>query len=425
MEFRFKHNAFILGCLFCSLTHANFIDDSKINLTSHNYFLDRNFTGEGVAQPAAKEWAQGFILSAKSGYTPGVVGFGLDIHATAGFRLWGDKEHSLGAGLLPVSPTTGEPANSYGEIGATLKAKVSDTELKYGTLIPFNPMLVGSPARLFPQTYRGVALESREIDKLILEASYVNEVNQRDSTNYEPLKLTASNRRFDNSFEADNLYYLGGHYLYNDTSRASLFHSRLDNVFDQYYVGLIGSLPISENYRFLHDIRVFHTQDEGTQKAGEVDNIHASAILGIGYKNHKFNVGYVSNSGDTALPYLAGGEPFTYLDTWATDFLNKDEKIYTLRYEYDFKDHIPGLKAMIRYTEGKDIDLTRALGPDAINLEEKDLGMEINYQLQDTFLKGLNVRVRYADYDNNFGPNVTFKSAKETRVNLMYTWKLK
>lgn len=425
MSLLLKKTVLVSCCVAATTTYADFIQDSKVAVTAHNYYLDRNFTGEGVAQPAAKEWAQGFILSAKSGYTPGLIGFGVDVHATAGFKLWGDKEHSLGAGLLPIQPLTGEPEDSYAEFSPTVKAKISKTELKYGTLIPFNPMLVGSPARLFPQTYRGFALESKDVDKFSIEASYVDEVNHRDSTNYEPLKLSASNRRFSNNFTADYLYYLGAHYQYNQTSRFSAFHSNLDDVFDQFYVGLIGSLPINEDYRFLHDIRVFSTQDQGAKKAGEVDNLHASIVLGVGYKNHRLNAGYISNSGDTALPYLSGGEPFTYLDTWATDFLNKNEKIYTMRYEYDFKDHIPGLRAMVRYTHGQDIDLTRALGPDAKDLEETDIGVELNYQLQDTFLKGLNVRLRYADYDNDFGPNITFKSAKETRVNLTYTWTIK
>ncbi len=425
MSLLLKKTLLFISCLAATASYADFINDSKISVTAHNYYLDRNFTGEGVAQPAAKEWAQGFIFSAKSGYTSGLIGLGLDIHATSGFKLWGDKEHSLGAGLLPIQPSSGEPEDSYSEISPTFKAKISKTELKYGTLIPFNPMLVGSPARLFPQTYRGFSLESKDLDKFSLEASYIDEVNQRDSTNYEALKLTPYNKRFPTTFTADYLYYLGAHYQYNPTSRVSLFHSRLDDVFDQYYVGLIGSLPINEDYRFLHDIRFFSTQDQGTQKAGEVDNINTSIILGLGYKNHKINAGYVLNSGNTALPYLSGGEPFTYLDTWATDFLNKNEKIYTMRYEYDFKDYVPGLRAMLRYTHGQDIDLTHVLGSDAKELEETDIGVELNYKVQNTFLKGLNVRLRYADYDNDFGPKVTFKSAKETRVNLNYTWVFK
>lgn len=425
MRTNFKVNVLVLSCLAATVSHANFIENSTVNLTAHNYYLDRNFTEEGVAQPAAKEWAQGFILSAKSGYTSGVVGFGADLHATAGFKLWGDRDHSRGAGLLPINPSTGEPENSYGEVGVTLKAKMSATELKYGTLIPFNPMLVGSPARLFPQTYKGINIESKEFDKLTLEASYVDEVNHRDSSNYEPLKLTGANGRFPANFEIDHLYYLGGHYQLSPTSKISLFHSKLDDVFNQYYVGVIGAMPFNEDYRFLHDIRVFHTQDTGAKKAGVVDNLHASVVLGVGYDNHKFMAGYVSNSGDTAMPYLLGGEPFTFLDTWSTDFLNKDEKIYTLRYEYDFKDYVPGLRMMARYTHGKDIDLTRALGAAGQDREETDIGAEVNYQLQSTPLKGLNVRLRYSDYDNDFGPTVTFKSAKETRVNLNYTWKFK
>ncbi len=65
---------------------------------------------------------KGFILKANSGYTEGTVGFGLDVLATAGFKLDADAEHG-GTGNLPRDTRTNEPADSYGEIGVTAKAK--------------------------------------------------------------------------------------------------------------------------------------------------------------------------------------------------------------------------------------------------------------------------------------------------------------
>lgn len=81
-------------------TWANFVDDSSVTLTARNFYLDRNFTDPEVQQSAARQWVQGFILNAKSGYSEGTVGLGLDLYAGAGFTLWGDKDY-IGTSLSP------------------------------------------------------------------------------------------------------------------------------------------------------------------------------------------------------------------------------------------------------------------------------------------------------------------------------------
>lgn len=144
-----------------SVWAGSFIDNSSVELTTRNFYFDRDYQ-EQSAYPAAKDWTQGFILKANSGYTEGTVGFGLDVLATAGFKLDADAEHG-GTGNLPRDTRTNEPADSYGEIGVTAKAKMSQTELRIGTLMPMNPVLVASPARLLPQTYRGISLTSKDI----------------------------------------------------------------------------------------------------------------------------------------------------------------------------------------------------------------------------------------------------------------------
>lgn len=104
-----------------SVWAGNFIDNSSVELTTRNFYFDRDYQ-EQSAYPAAKDWTQGFILKANSGYTEGTVGFGLDVLATAGFKLDADAEHG-GTGNLPRDTRTNEPADSYGEIGVTAKAK--------------------------------------------------------------------------------------------------------------------------------------------------------------------------------------------------------------------------------------------------------------------------------------------------------------
>jgi hypothetical protein len=402
-----------------TLTFADFVKDSNVSLTARNFYLDRNFTDPEVTQPAAKQWVQGFILNAKSGFTEGTVGFGADLYAGAGFNLWGKKEYFPAVGLTPAEDD-GEPVDSFGEIGVTGKAKISETEVKVGTLFPVNPVLVGSPARLLPQTYRGVALESKDIDNIKVEAGYVNRVNHRDSTDWEKIRLSGANMKY-KSVETDGLYYVGGYYYLRPETTFALYHANLDDVYDQYTFWARNTHHFNERYNLFTDFRYFRTVDSGAELAGNIDNHHGNFVVALGADNHKFTTGYIHNSGDTGFPYLSGGEANTYIDAWATDFLNPNEKAWSVRYDYDFKDQIPGLKLMTRYTKGTDIEL-KNLKPGE-ELEERKFGIEVSYQFQNTPVKGLFVRLRHEDYKNDFGPKATFRSAKEQRINIDYTWK--
>lgn len=402
-----------------TLTYADFVKDSQVSLTARNFYLDRNFTDPEVTQPAAKQWVQGLILNAKSGYTDGTVGFGADLYAGTGFNLWGEKEYLPAVGLTPAQDN-GDPVDSFGEIGLTGKMKISETELKVGTLFPFNPVLVGSPARLLPQTYQGVSLESKDIDGFKIEAGYVNRVNHRDSTDWEKIRLSGGNMKYP-SVVTDGLYYVGGYYYLNPETSFALYHANLDDVYDQYTFWVRNKHDFTDRYNLSTDFRYFNTSESGSELAGNVDSQHANLIFSLGVDQHKFSTGYIYNSGETGFPYLSGGEANTYMDAWATDFLNPKEKAWTLRYDYDFKNQIPGFKLMTRYTKGTDIEL-KNLKPGQ-KLEESIFGIELSYQLQSTFAKGLFVRLRHEDYKNDFGPKATFRSAKEQRVNIDYTWK--
>ena len=217
-----------------SVFASDFIDKSTVELTTRNFYFDRDYQ-EVSKYPAAKDWTQGFIFKANSGYTEGTIGFGLDVLATAGFKLDASAKYA-GTGNLPRDTVTNEPASSYGEIGLTGKAKVSQTELKVGTLRPMNPVLVASPARLLPQTYRGISLESKDIKNFELQGAFIDKVNQRDSTNYENIKISAVNGRF-KSAETNGLYYAGGYYNVSPALRLGLFYLDVNNLYDQMTTG--------------------------------------------------------------------------------------------------------------------------------------------------------------------------------------------
>ena len=77
---------------------ADFVADSKAALELKNYYFNRDYR-ESSGQYKRAEWAQGFILNLKSGFTEGTVGFGLDAVGMLGIKLDSSPDRS-GTGLL-------------------------------------------------------------------------------------------------------------------------------------------------------------------------------------------------------------------------------------------------------------------------------------------------------------------------------------
>ena len=419
MKYVIYFTGFCAPFILSNISYASdFIDDAKTSITARNYYLDRNYTEE-APYPAARDWAQGFILKTQSGYTSGNIGVGIDVMANAGFKLYGSEDYAA-TGLLPVNKVTNERADSYGEIGLTAKAKLfEDTTLHVGTLEPKLPVLFASPARLFSQTYRGVQLQTSEIPDFHLNAIYVDRVNHRDSTNYEHITLANPNKRFVKGAESSGMHEFGGEYKLTDQAEFSAYYANLHDVYQQTFLGFKGKKD-TQFGQLLGDMRLFISNDEGKELAGNIDNQHFSGIWGIRHSNHTFSLGYMQSFGDTALPYLSGGEPMHFLDTLSTDLANINEHVYHVRYDYDFKDTpATGLKFMTRYSKGTDIEL---MGYDQQQFKERELDFELSYKLQQGMFKGLNLRARQSFYRNNMPSTMTFKPANELRLNVDYTW---
>lgn len=402
----------------------DFIKDSTVSLTTRNYYLHKNFYSFDV--PSAHSWAQGVILDAKSGYTPGKVQFGLDLMATAAYNL-DSKNAGRGVYMVP-----GDDSTSWGDIAVTGKAKVSQTEMKAGAISMMNPVFITSQARVLPQFYQGVSITSKDIPNLDLSAAYVNKVNQRDSSDWEKISMANTNRRFKTQATTDSAYFLGGYYKLSPNTKAHLFYFNAKDLYNQLEGGVENTYVLNNKDKLLSDVKYYRSRDVGKANAGRVDNNAIVANFGIQRDVHKISLGTMQNSGDTAFPYLYDSEVGTFLDTWPSDFLNTNEKVYSIRYDYDAKNIIPGLRFMTRYTYGNDINTTNnqsiganknAFGGDGRH--ESELDFDIGYRVQQGPLKNLGFRVRHAILDNNMTVSAPIKPTRETRVNVDYTWKFK
>ncbi|WP_047304887.1 OprD family porin [Pseudomonas fluorescens] len=396
---------------------AGFIDDSHGTLTLRNYYLDRDYQ-DGGAKTAAREWAQGFIMNMESGFTEGRVGFGLDVRGLLGVKLDSSPDRS-GTELLPVSASDKRAADEYSRLAPTAKLRFAQTTVKTGDVSIFLPFAFASPSRLLPQTFRGTTLSSTDIDGLTLNTGYIDRINKRDSTDYQAMTIASPNRRFNATASTSHLAYLGGDYQVNKALSLRAYHAEVADLYQQDTLALLHNLPLGDGV-LSSDLRSFFSREDGSAKAGRVDNRNLSALFGYKFGGHRVSLGYMHSSGDTATPYISGTELMGMSElTMSSDFLNAKERTWQAIYDYDFAAAgVPGLKSRLRYVRGDHIELAAF---NASERKEREFQMELGYVLQSGPLKNLGLVARKSIYRNDFPAGAAFRDENQTRFLVLYT----
>ena len=385
-----------------------FVEDSHASLEMRNFYINRDFRQDNAPQSKAEEWAQGFIGRYESGFTEGPVGFGLDAIAEQGIKLDSSRDRR-GTGMLPFGKRNHQPADSYSELGLTGKLRVSQSTLRLGTLQPTLPVAIYNDTRLLPSTFAGGMLTSQELKGLTLNAGRLTETNLRDSSNREDIGYGVAT--------TDHFDFAGGTYALTPSLALSYYYGELADIYRQQFVGLVHTLPLGEKRSLRTDLRYFDSTTDGRGKAGRIDNRNFNGMLSLTEGSHRFSATYQNLSGDSAFPFLNGGDPYVVnLSTYDT-FTRAGLDSWQVRYDYDFAGlGIPGLTFMTRYIDGRDA-LTRTSGDG----REWERDTDIAYVVQGGPLKGVNLRWR----------NVTFRSGNglttdldENRLILGYTFKI-
>lgn len=391
-----------------TMAQAAFVDDSKVNLELRNFYYNSdNRSVPSTKQSKSEEWGQGFILRAESGFTEGTVGFGVDALGLMGLKLY-SSEDTAGTGLMPSS-FGNEAPDDFSSLGVTAKAKISKTVLKVGTIEPKNMAISRSDSRLLPQTFKGGQIISNEIDGLTLDAGYLTEENDRDSTNYEDLKFSGKGGATGD--KPDDFLFAGATYSFTKDLKGAYYYSNLEEVYKQHSFNLIHVLPLGEDQSLKTDLRYARSTDDGSSS---VDNKAIGAMVTYSITGHSFGLGYQKMSGDTGFAYT-GASTDPYLVNYvmlSADFANPDEKSWQARYDYNFAAMgIPGLTFMTRYVTGDNF----GAGGDS---KEWERNTDIGYVFQEGTLKNLGVKWRNGTYRSS---NNNDKDIDQNRLIVSYT----
>ncbi|MGF6093943.1 OprD family porin [Pseudomonas sp. 18175] len=391
-------------------THAQgFIDDSHATLQTSNFYLNRDFR-EGTGISKREEWAQGFVLDFRSGYTAGTVGFGLDAIGMLGLKLDSGPDRS-GTGLLPVGHD-GRAPDQYSKFGVAVKAKVSKTEVKIGEMLLKYPTIASSIGRILPQTFQGGIVTSKELDGLMLTFGDINRTTLRDYSHNQSLTLVNKNRRFSGAPEADDFKLAGLDYTMNKNLVLSYQRGELDDLYTQHYLGLVHTLPLAVG-SIKSDVRYYISDDSGAARAGKIDNRTLNALLSYNLGGHMAGLAYQGLSGSTAMPYVVGTDAFLTNYMMANDFMEKDERSWQARYSYDFAAlGVPGLTFSTRYTKADHAHPATVAGEG----REWERDTDIGYVIQQGTFKNVGVLWRNAALRSNY-----LRDIDENRMIISYT----
>lgn len=400
-------------------THADFIDDSNVQLKFKNFYLDREYNQDtaGAVNKGYGNWTQAVTLDAKSGYQD--IGAGIQVGAdllaqyAVSLKANGNDIH------MPFDASEGKSELDNAKLGATLKVKVSETELKVGDLLPMSPVVFFDPSRQLLTTYSGAWLESKDLKNTKLTLAYIDGINARYDNQYQDLSLFPNNN-FTKTTN-DGMYIAGIDYQFTPKIAGSYWYADVTNIYQQHYAAGAFKTNLSEKTKLDAHIRYFDNSESGDKLYGSIDSQAVSVGAKINNGMHTVQLGYQQMFGEhgkeaTMFPTLGGWVPQPYLDNWSVaSFIRKDERSWSLGYTYNFKDvGISGLTATVRHFRGDNIDFGAAK-PEG---KENENNVIVNYVVPEGKLKGLGFNYMFIDTNYNFGNDL-----QEHRIATTYSYK--
>jgi hypothetical protein len=323
-----------------------FIGGSHLNLSFRSYFDRVTQEGGATRQP----WVLGNQAIFTSGFTRGTIGFGADLSLFSALKLSGGR--GLGDMVHTDPHGGGGDRRAWSYLGVyDVKARASNTILKYGAQLYDQPFLVPHDNRALPATFLGAALISNEMNDVTFKTGSITKTIPRGQTGLQPLRTENGGVFF------DRLSYAGVDYQCDRDTKASLHVSRAQDVWDRVYFSTSHSVGDVNGIKWTGLLNYYRTQNQGASRQGRVNlNTYSLALSG----QHRAHTGMI------AFQQILGDQFFDYLNQSAGDLMSNSmdvdynaphEKSLQLRYGIDMKYYgVPGLSFMTWGVKGWDAD---------------------------------------------------------------------
>lgn len=425
------------AALTTTAVHADFIDDSQVQLKFKNFYLDREYEQEQgrAVTKGYGNWTQAVTLDAKSGYHDVGAGVQVGVDVLAQYAVGLNSRGQVNDIHMPYNASEGRTERDNAKIGATLKLKYSETELKVGELLPTSPVIFYDPSRQLLTTYNGAWLESKDLPNTKLTLAYIDGINARYDNQYQDLTLFPQNdfasAKQKGLSTDDGMYIAGIDYQFTPELAGSYWYADVTNIYQQHYVGTHLKKNVTDKIKVDANVRYFDNSESGDALYGNIDSQALSAALNVSHGVHTLHAGWQQMFGEhgdaaaTMFPTLGGWVPQPYLVNWSVaSFIRKDEKSWNLGYSYDFKNvGIPGLSATFKHYHGGNIDgayynLKDGSGQSIKEGKEFENNLLVNYVIPEGKFKGLGFHWLFIDTHYNYANDL-----QEHRAAVTYTYK--
>ncbi|QPF37772.1 outer membrane porin, OprD family [Acinetobacter sp. TTH0-4] len=381
-----------------------FIEDAEGSVLFRTGYVNRDKKTVGVKDQSSA--AQSAIFKLDSGYTQGVVGFGVGVVGDASFKLGANKNASNN--MIPretglnekgeLAKQAGDTYDHWARGGANVKARISNTDIRYGTQVLDLPVLASNTGRMVPEYFEGFLATSREIKGLELTAGKFTKNQMSEQINSDGNNL-------------DSAVVWGAKYKFNDALNASYYGLNSEDKLERHYINANYKHSLANGSSLTYDFSGYHTewdQDATTYSStlgnenidGRSNNIWAVSGS-YNYGPHNMMLAYQQNTGNTGYDYGQNADGFqsVYLpNSYLSDFVGNHEKSAQVQYNLDFdKIGVPGLNWTTAYVYGWDIEVA------GNNQEgkEREIFNQVKYTVQSGFAKDASLRVRNSIYRAN------------------------
>jgi imipenem/basic amino acid-specific outer membrane pore len=406
-----------------------FLEDSSLKLKTRFEYMNRDFKN-GASNPSSgtagyrQDSGLSQLLTYESGFTQGIVGFGLDAMAMGSVKTDGGSG-KRGNGLF-ANDSEGNPEKSQGKVGGAVKLRLSDTTLKYGQQFVASPVFATDDSRLLPEVATGTLLTSKEIKGLELSAGRFTSLSKQTGMARDSIGGIETEDGNHGKGLSGGINIFGASYAFTDNFTAALAASDAEEYFKKYYVNLNWTLPINDEQSLNFDANGYKTKGD---KRGDtfdalgdgvegVDNNLWSLAAAYSLGAHKFTVAFQRSSGDNMYYYGVDGNSTIFVSNsiQISDFVGRQEKSWQARYDLNMATYgVPGLSFMTRYVMGDNIK-TNGLGEG----KENEWNLESKYVVQEGPAKDLSFRARFANYRSNGAYSGYSSDNYDTRLIIEY-----
>ncbi|MGN0936967.1 OprD family outer membrane porin [Acinetobacter sp. YH16055] len=404
-------NAALISTAFASEQSESkgFVEDAEGSVLFRTGYIHRdktnyieNGTGAEKRVTDTSSTAQSAIVKLESGFTQGVVGFGVNITGDASFKL--GSNNNAGNGMIPretgindkgeLQKGIGDTYDHWARGGASVKARISNTTVEYGTQVLDIPVLASNTARMVPEYFTGVLATSHEIENLEVIAGKFTKNQYSDQINSDGRHL-------------DNAIVWGAKYKFNDQLNASYYGLDSEDALERHYINANYTLPLAEKRSLTLDFNGYHTEwdkEAGTYStspnvdpADRSNNIWSLAGT-LNQGAHSVMLAYQQNTGNTGYDYgenADGAQSIYVANSYLSDFIGNHEKSAQVQYNLNFADYgVPGLNWTSAFVYGWDIKVNNS----AKEAQEREFFNQVKYTVQSGFAKDASLRVRHSYY---------------------------